>query len=177
MFGAHTPSLPSPPFASRKSTAGFAAAVIAASLTAALFWATPIAGIGKRNEGLSIYDDFGRGVFGTDHAPGLLGSGWTGIQWGFRPSHPNVFASKGAIGATRSFAESIRLASRAVFEGAKKDRPIPMPLLCIGSGIVAGIAEGLELGGVDDNLSLPILSALGIQLLLISWGLASSLLS
>ena len=47
--------------------------------------------------------------------------------------------------------------------------PIPLPLLCIGSGIVGGVAEALELGCVDDNLSLPILSALGIKAVVWAW--------
>lgn len=104
LFGKYTPPLPSPPFATRKSLAGTIAAATVAGLTAALFWATPIAQIGRRR----------------------------------------VLANEGS-------------------------NPIPLSLLCIGSGIVGGVAEALELGGVDDNLSLPILSALGIKAVVWTW--------
>lgn len=104
LFGKYTPPLPSPPFATRKSLAGTIAASSIAGLTATLFWATPIAQIGKRR----------------------------------------LLASEGK-------------------------NAIPLPLLCIGSGIVGGVAEALELGGVDDNLSLPILCALGIKAVVWTW--------
>lgn len=104
LFGKYTPPLPSPPFATRKSLAGTIAATSVAGLTSALFWATPIAQIGRRR----------------------------------------LLASEGS-------------------------NPIPLPLLCIGGGIVGGVAEALELGGVDDNLSLPILSALGIKAVVWAW--------
>jgi dolichol kinase len=109
LFGRYTPPLPSPPFATRKSLAGTIAASVVASLTAALFWATPIAEIGRRR----------------------------------------LLANEGV-------------------------NAIPTWILCIGSGLVGGIAEGLELGGVDDNLSLPILSALGIRGVVWAWKYFSS---
>lgn len=109
LFGARTPPLPSPPFAKRKSLAGTLAAGVVSCLTAALFWATPIAEYGRRSE------------LATDSSSGS--------------------------------------ASPA----------LSLPVLCIGSGIVGGIAEALELGGVDDNLSLPILSALGIKGVALLW--------
>lgn len=104
LFGQYTPPLPSPPFAARKSLAGTLAASTVATLTAVLFWATPIAQLGRRTP----------------------------------------IATEGR-------------------------NSIPLSLLCIGSGIVAGVAEGLELGGVDDNLSLPILSAIGIKAVVWAW--------
>lgn len=73
--------------------------------------------------------------------------------------------------------ESVKVAGQSIRHSGQKDRSIPLPILCIGSGLVAGIAEGLELGGVDDNLSLPILSAVGIHALLVTWGWLSSYLS
>ena len=170
LYGAWTPPLPSPPFAARKSTAGFLAAVVAATLTAALFWGSPIAQMGKRLEGLSTHDDSGRAVFGTSYAMGPLGSGWTGSKWGFRPSHPDVFSAPDTLGVLTAVKDSIKLAANAALTGSALVRPIPLPVLCVGTGLVAGIAEGLELGGVDDNLSLPILTAIGIQGLLIGWG-------
>lgn len=148
-----------------------------ASLTAALFWATPIAQIGKRPEGLSIHDEFGRAIFGTSHISGPLGNGWTGFKWGFRPSHPDIWLAKSSSGVLHNIKESVKVAGQSIRHSGQKDRSIPLPILCIGSGLVAGIAEGLELGGVDDNLSLPILSAVGIHALLVTWGWLSSYLS
>jgi len=150
------------------------AAIVVASLTAALFWATPIAEIGKRAEGLSIHNDFGRAVLGTDLSSGFIGNGWSGLQWGFRPSRPEIFTASGTQGIMNSVTESIKMATDAAFPGSAQVKPIPLPLLCLASGVVAAVAEGLELGGGDDNLSLPILTAFGIHSTLVSWGWLAS---
>jgi diacylglycerol kinase (CTP) len=173
LYGAQTPALPSPPFARRKSTAGFLAAFVVASLTAAAFWATPIAQMGMRPEGLSIHNEYGRAAFGTSTMSGFLGNGWTGFKWGFRPSHPDSWATTAEPSQLlHKVTESFKKAAGSGLRGNSK--AIPLPLLCIGSGLVAAVAEGLELGGVDDNLSLPILSSIGMHALIVSWGWISS---
>lgn len=177
LYGSKTPPLPSPPFATRKSTAGFLAAIVAGTLTAAVFWATPIASSGMRAEGLSIAHDptasVRYAVLGTSVAPGKTGTGWTGWDWGFRPSAPEKFLAFSssllhAGGLSRIIPKNIGASTSGVMA-------LPIPLLCLASGIVAGVAEGLELGGVDDNLSLPILSAMGIHATLVSWGWFASI--
>lgn len=170
LYGSRTPPLPSPPFATRKSTAGFSAAIVAGTLTAAVFWASPIASIGMRAEGLSIAHDPSASVryavLGTSAAPGATGTGWSGWQWGFRPSAPEHF-----LAYARPAGRLGELVKKTFAHGTSSGiMALPLPLLCLASGIVAGVAEGLELGGVDDNLSLPILSAMGIHATLVSWG-------
>jgi diacylglycerol kinase (CTP) len=150
------------------------AAIAVASLTAAVFWGTSIAAIGQRSEGLSIHDEFGRAVLGTSNAPGFLGNGWTGLQWGFRPSHPNIFNADTSRDVINSITESLKKVKDAATTPSTHNKSIPLPLLCVASGLVAGVAEGLELGGVDDNLSLPILTAVGIHSILVGWGWLAS---
>ncbi|UZJ52632.1 hypothetical protein CBS101457_001952 [Exobasidium rhododendri] len=174
LYGAKTPALPSPPFAGRKSTAGFLAAIVVASMTAGLFWATPIAEIGKRAGGLSTRDDFGRPVFGTSRAPGPFGSGWSGLEKGFRSGYSDNHSATGARRVLDSIAESVKVATDAAFTTSSQGRSIPLVGLCLASGVVAAVAEGLELGGVDDNLSLPILTSIGIQSILVIWGWIAS---
>jgi diacylglycerol kinase (CTP) len=176
LYGSRTPALPSPPFAARKSSAGFFAAFIVASLTAAFFWATPIAQSHMRPEGLSIYNEHGRAAFGTSSMHGAFGSGWTGSKWGFRPRHPDIWdTSSTSSGVLHRVTETIRQAASSGTQGSNQ-KATPLPVLCLGSGLVAAVAEALELGGVDDNLSLPILSSVGIHLLLVTWGWVASLI-
>jgi len=168
LFGRYTPPLPSPPFASRKSSAGFLAAVIAGTATAYVFWGTGIAVRGERPSGLSWTPT--HAVFGTPATHGPLHSGWTGLRWGFRASPP--LAPSSSLGQTAS---SVFAAAKAQLLPGSTVAAMPLWLLCSGAGLVAGVVEGLELGGVDDNLSLPIGSAIGIQALLWAWGRLASL--
>lgn len=67
-------------------------------------------------------------------------------------------------------------ASRVVASAASSVNGVPampLPLVALGAGLVAAVAEGLELGGLDDNLSLPILSGFGIWAWLWVWGQAA----
>ena len=174
-FGRYTPPLPSPPFARRKSTAGFLAAIISGALTSYLFWCTSIASAGVRTNGIS-WSGSGYAhpaIFGTDRVAGATGTGWEGLSVGFRAqSEAGLLPGASGLSAQYLGADSIakgKLGTDAL--PLHNDVPgMPWWLLTLGSGIVAGVAEGLELGGVDDNLSLPILSATGIWTFLYSWG-------
>lgn len=174
-FGRYTPPLPSPPFARRKSTAGFLAAIISGALTSYLFWCTSIASRGVRTGGIS-WSGSGYAhpaIFGTDRVAGATGTGWQGLAVGFRgQSGAGLLPGVSGLSAQYLGADSIakgKLGTDAL--PIHKDVPgMPWWLLTIGSGVIAAIAEGLELGGVDDNLSLPILSATGIWTFLYSWG-------
>lgn len=140
LYGRKTPALPSPPFARRKSLAGFLAASVMGVVAAFVFWGTPIARTGERASRLS-WTPGGYSHFGTD-APGYLHTGWTGFATGFAS------------------------------QGGTSTRPaIPPVLFYIMCGMIAGATEALELGGVDDNLSIPMLAGLGIWSVLWLWGL------
>lgn len=169
LFGRYTPPLPSPPFAARKSLSGFIAAIIAGSLTAYLFWGTDIAKNGERFDGVS-WNSHGAVLGAT--APGPWNSGWTGWTWGIRGHLPSDLADNAHSGRLNAAWDAASRAASRLAQGTiiSQAPAMPLPLLCIGSGIVAGVAEGLELGGVDDNLSLPILSGIGIWAWLFVWG-------
>ncbi|SPO24101.1 related to HSD1 - ER membrane protein [Ustilago trichophora] len=178
-LGRYTPPLPSPPFARRKSTAGFLAAIISGALTSYLFWCTSIASAGVRTNGIS-WSGSGYAhpaIFGTDRVAGATGTGWQGLSVGFR-GQSGAGLLPGASGLSAQYLGSDSIAKGKLGTDAlplHSDVPgMPWWLLSLGSGIVAGVAEGLELGGVDDNLSLPILSATGIWTFLYSWGRLAS---
>ena len=179
LFGKYTPPLPNPPFASRKSLAGFLAAVTGGALTAYAFWGTSVAIRGERLDGLS-WHPIRPAVFGTINAPGPLGTGWAGAKHGITG---NIFWT-GNSGATRNGATSyLSKAASTLLQGAggsaaaaSSAPSMPLWLLCAGSGLVSGIAESLDLGGLDDNLTLPILSATGIWGILWTYGKVATLL-
>ncbi len=174
-FGRYTPPLPSPPFARRKSTAGFVAAIVSGALTSYYFWCTPVASAGVRTGGIS-WSGSGYAhpaIFGTDRVAGATGTGWQGLGLGLR-AQSGAGLLPGASGLSAQYLGADSIAKGKLGTDAlpiSKDVPgMPWWLLTLGSGVIAGIAEGLELGGVDDNLSLPILSATGIWTFLYSWG-------
>ncbi|PWY99135.1 hypothetical protein BCV70DRAFT_212499 [Testicularia cyperi] len=179
LLGRYTPPLPSPPFASRKSTAGFVAAIVSGALTSYVFWCTSIASSGTRTNGIS-WSGSGYAhpaIFGTDRVAGATGTGWEGLAKGFRAQSGSGLLPGGS-GLAAQYLGSDSIAKGKLGTDAlplHKDVPgMPWWLLSLGSGLVAGVAEGLELGGVDDNLSLPILSAAGIWGFLYTWGRAAS---
>ncbi|GAC95993.1 hypothetical protein PHSY_003571 [Pseudozyma hubeiensis SY62] len=175
LFGRYTPALPSPPFARRKSTAGFIAAIVSGALTSYLFWGTSIASSNVRPNGIS-WSGSGYAhpaIFGTDRVAGATGTGWQGLSIGLR-GQSGTGLLPGASGLSAQYLGADSIAKGKLGTDAlpiHKDVPgMPIWLLTIGSGVVAAVAEGLELGGVDDNLSLPILSATGIWAMFYSWG-------
>lgn len=175
LFGRYTPPLPSPPFARRKSTAGFVAAIVSGALTSYLFWCTPIASRGERANGIS-WSGSGYAhpaIFGTDRVAGATGTGWEGLTVGFR-GRSGAGLLPGASGLSAQYLGADSVAKGKLGTDAlpiHNDVPgMPWWLLCIGSGLVAAVAEGLELGGVDDNLSLPILSGTGTWAMFYAWG-------
>lgn len=176
LFGRYTPPLPHPPFARRKSTAGFLAAVVTGAFTAYLFWCTPIAISNVRPQGISWSGQGSRhpAIFGTNRVAGAWGTGWEGLSVGFRGQsgwglQPGVDRLS-AISLGAKMAAESKLGSETL-PNPRNDVPgMPWWLLCLGSGLVAGVAEGLEIGGMDDNLSLPILAGLGMWAMFWGWG-------
>ena len=151
MYGRYTPALPSPPFARRKSLIGFIGATLSGCLTAYIFWGTSVAERGERASGLS-WTPHGLSYFGTPQAPGPAHTGWMGFRDGFQ--------SHGTADLGNFFAN--------LFSG--EPRAMPPCLLYISAGLIAGVAEGLDLGGIDDNISVPILCGLGLWGVLYAWG-------
>ncbi|KAN0059610.1 Diacylglycerol kinase [Thecaphora frezii] len=185
LLGRYTPPLPSPPFARRKSTAGFVAAVLSGALTSYFFWCTPIASLGEREYGIS-WSGSGLAhpaIFGTHRVAGAARTGWNGLARGFLAQHGDGLKPRAAAGgAAAQYLGVDAIASGKLGTHAARisDGDVPgMPwwLLTLGSGVVAGVAEALELGGVDDNLSLPILSATGIWAMLYAWGRAAQVVA
>ncbi len=174
LFGKYTPPLPTPPFASRKSLAGFLAAIVGGGLTTFAFWGTSVALRGERADGLSWCADR-PAIFGTANAPGLLHTGWTGLRHGIagRTWWTAAASTNGATAYLSKAAEAVSNAAGSASTAITYNSSAPsMPLwlLCIGSGLVAGVSESLEVGGLDDNLTLPIFSSVGIWAMLWSWG-------
>lgn len=154
LFGKRTPSLPSPLFARRKSLAGFVAATIMGSFVAYLFWGTSIAQHGERPSGLS-WTPGGHARFGTSLMPDELRTGWRGFSRGFASADANL--GERMKGLLQPQAPAIP--------------PMAMYISC---GLIAGVTEALEMGGLDDNISIPILSAFLIWMMLWVWGLMST---
>jgi len=206
IFGSFTPPLPHPPFASRKSLAGFIAAAAAGAGIAALFWGTDIAATGERvGTGLSWLGRVTAPDPGATFGTSNIGTGWQGLARGFVPRPANGLgailadAASSASGAAQAAAGSsahgngkvsswlfgkassaasgaaATLGSASTFASTHKIAgkvvpSMPLWLLSLSTGLVAAVAESLELGGLDDNLTLPLLSAAGLTGVLYAWG-------
>jgi diacylglycerol kinase (CTP) len=148
--------------------------MVAGTITAYIFWGTAIASSADHPDGLSWNPH--TAVLGAT-APGPAQSGWSGWRWGFRGKLPIEYytSQSSTADAVRNAAAHISTKLTGGTQVTETRAPgMPLPLLCLGSGIVAAVSEGLELGGVDDNLSLPILSGLGIWAWLFLWGRAAT---
>ncbi|KAL4401359.1 Diacylglycerol kinase [Malassezia pachydermatis] len=150
LFGKRTPALPAPFFARRKSLAGFIAASLMGMLVSYMFWGTSIARIGERSTGLS-WEPNGVATFGTKRVPGALRTGWRGIHHGFAVS-------------------DVSMSSRLREFSSRNAPAIPPLVMYISCGLIAGFTEALEMGGLDDNISIPILSGFLIWGMLWVWG-------
>ncbi|KAA1117922.1 hypothetical protein PGT21_027364 [Puccinia graminis f. sp. tritici] len=133
-YGTEQNRLPSPPFARRKSIAGFLGAMTVGTTTAYSFW-TMWAGRG-----------------------GLEGYSWSGVELPsssynvLPPRRAHPFASLNPLLA--SFLTRIQLPT--------PNSILPIAPLSIACGLVAALAESFDFFGWDDNLVLPIFSGWGI---------------
>ena len=138
-YGKYTPSLPSPPFASRKSFAGTLGAFFFGGFSAWLFF-NYAASIGSEND-LSW------------HGPT---STWIPQFLRFTQLPQKLYS-----GRITEFPEYLHLG------GTKISTRLPRPASTLHlwqveliTAVAGAIAEGIDLFGLDDNLTLPVLSGL-----------------
>lgn len=154
MFGKRTPSLPGGIFSRRKSLAGFLAAWMVGSLIGYLFWGAGIAKAGERASGLS-WEPGSNAMFGTKLMPDSLHTGWRGFAHGFAVADPNF---------------AVRLKNLT----QPRIPAMPSILMFALCGLIAATTEALELGGIDDNVAIPILFSFFLWFSLWAWGLIMS---
>lgn len=97
-------------------------------------------------------------MFGTALMPDALRTGWRGFARGFAVTDSN-------------FAERLRNLTRPRIPAMP---PILMFTLC---GLIAAMTEALELGGLDDNVAIPILFSFLLWFSLWAWGQIMSSMS
>ena len=138
-YGKYTPSLPSPPFASRKSVAGTLGAFFFGGFSALLFfnYAAPI---GSEND-----------------------QSWRGPIYAWAPEFMRRFRLPSTYyqGKASSFPDYLHIGGFPV--STKLPRPtstLDLWQVVLITAIAAAIAEGVDVFGLDDNLTLPVLSGL-----------------
>lgn len=150
LLGKRTPSLPGGIFARRKSLAGFLAAGIVGTLIAYLFWGTSIAKDNERPSGLS-WTPGGHATFGTPLMPDALRTGWRGFSQGIQVNDAGLVERLRNMTQTRAPA-------------------LPPAVMYVACGLIAAVTEALELGGVDDNVAIPILFSTFLWAMLWAYG-------
>ncbi|KAH9811211.1 hypothetical protein DFH28DRAFT_1032862 [Melampsora americana] len=132
LWGHLTPSLPSPPFARRKSLAGFLGAFLTGTVTSSLFWSSWAS----------------KGVVDA-----LKGYSWAKIV-----SQSTNSSVRGSVLDYLLSHQPAKLAGQL----ASPKSNMSLLGLSIGCGLVGAVAEAVEVFGLDDNLIVPVLSGWGI---------------
>lgn len=132
LWGHFTPSLPSPPFARRKSLAGFLGAFLTGTITSSLFWSSWAS----------------KGVVNV-----LKGYSWAKII--SQSSSPSL---RGSVLDYLLDHQPARLTGQLPTPKSN----MSLLGLSIGCGLVGAMAEAVEVFGLDDNLVVPVLSGWGI---------------
>ncbi|OAV97999.1 hypothetical protein PTTG_00204 [Puccinia triticina 1-1 BBBD Race 1] len=136
-YGTEQRRLPSPPFARRKSLAGFLGALTVGTTTAYSFW--------------SMWA--GLGGMGAD-----IGSSWSPAALLPPPPSSTLRRQRDSFASIYPFLNT--LLQRIQLPNPHSTLPIaPLSLAC---GLVAALAESFDFFGWDDNLVLPVLSGWGI---------------
>ncbi|KAJ7226831.1 hypothetical protein GGX14DRAFT_627191 [Mycena pura] len=157
------------PFAPRKSTAGFIAACTAGALVALMFWA----GIAGHNlRGVAEMRAVAEG------APGMSTNYHSqySIAGQFIRSEGGAWVRKwipeGLIGGVAGAYDPTTGAQTTPARfGVGGWLGLGAVVLC--GGMVSGVAEALDIGGLDDNLTLPIISGAGLMFFFRMWGWAT----
>ncbi|KAJ6632214.1 hypothetical protein B0H10DRAFT_2206607 [Mycena sp. CBHHK59/15] len=139
------------PFAPRKSTAGFLAACATGALVALVFWGSVA--------GTRVSAPMPPPAFAEGWVPSWV-QGWVGHVW------DAVGGSASGVGGSE-MTESQTTPERYGVRGAGG-----LLVLAVCAGLVSGVAEALDLGGLDDNLTLPIISGGALMLFFRVWGWA-----
>ncbi|KAJ7016978.1 hypothetical protein C8F04DRAFT_1280332 [Mycena alexandri] len=166
------------PFAPRKSTAGFSAACVAGAAVALAFWW----GVGGMNIGRGVAEmrTVKEGVDGT-LAQGKQYHSQYSIAGQYLRSEEGAWARRwvpeGLIGgvAPQGLANAAATGSggHATTPARFGVRGVAgLVALVLTAGVVSGVAEALDLGGLDDNLTLPIISGGALMLFFRVWGWA-----
>lgn len=140
IYGRHTPKLPSPPFAARKSLAGFLGAFVVGCLAGWVFW-TKVVPINATTSDLS----------------------WLGARAGLgRSWREHHHLTVGEVVARRLDLGSVPPVLPLPSPKSTMS-PTALTLVC---GIVGAVAESLDVLGLDDNATLPIVSGLAMYALM-----------
>ncbi|KAJ7187238.1 hypothetical protein C8R46DRAFT_286340 [Mycena filopes] len=182
------------PFAARKSTAGFLAACATGAAVALVFWwgvggvGVGVGGVGGKWEGVAGMRAVKEGVDASQHpqyhSQYSIAGEWLRSEGGAwaREYLPEGVASAFGFGV---FGAGVRSGSgTGMGVGAGKGMATTTPArfgvqglvglvaLVVTAGVVSGVAEALDLGGLDDNLTLPIISGGALMLFFRVWGWA-----
>ncbi|KAF8184143.1 hypothetical protein K438DRAFT_1974726 [Mycena galopus ATCC 62051] len=159
------------PFAPRKSSAGFAAACVTGSLVALAFW-LGLAGLKGVAEMRAVAEGVpGLGVDSGYHSQYSIAGQYLrseGGDWARR------WVPEGLIGGVAPFPKLVNAQVQHATTPARfgVDGVVGLVALVLCAGVVSGVAEALDLGGLDDNLTLPIISGAALMLFFRVWGWA-----
>lgn len=149
-MGKYTPKLPSPPFADRKSLAGSLGAFVVGGLSAYLFF-TYAAPLGAEND-LTWLGPSGK------HAGNYFNLGWL-------PAGLGRVLRGGYAGKSTGFPTTLSFK----FFGTPVTIPVKLPQpkstlslwqVELITAFAVALAEGVDIYGMDDNLTLPVISGL-----------------
>ncbi|KAJ7127856.1 hypothetical protein C8R44DRAFT_100021 [Mycena epipterygia] len=168
------------PFAPRKSTAGFLAACVTGALVALVFWGGVVGGgasnasgegaSGWRMRGVAEMRAVAEGAedMGYHSRYSLAGQYLRseGGAWARGWVPEGIIGGVGMEGA-HGAEEALTTPARFGVQGW-----VGLVALVLCAGLVSGIAEALDVGGLDDNLTLPIISGGALMLFFRVWGWA-----
>ncbi|KAF7333432.1 hypothetical protein MVEN_02359100 [Mycena venus] len=161
------------PFAPRKSTAGFAAACVTGALVALAFW-LGIAGL-RGVKGVAEMRAVAEGVPGASgyHSQYSIAGQYLRSEAG---AWARRWVPEGLIGgvAPTPFTGMVSAQTQHATTPARfgVGGVLGLVALVVCAGVVSGVAEALDLGGLDDNLTLPIISGGALMLFFRVWGWA-----
>ncbi|KAJ6545878.1 hypothetical protein DFH09DRAFT_1172184 [Mycena vulgaris] len=158
------------PFAPRKSTAGFLAACATGALVALVFWGG-IAGV-KRVTGVAEMRAVAEGAPGENtgyHSQYSIAGQYVRTEGG---AWLRRWVPQGVIGGVDANPNANHAGAQTTPARFGVQGWAGLVALVVCAGVVSGVAEALDLGGLDDNLTLPIISGGALMLFFRVWGWA-----
>ncbi|KAJ7666769.1 hypothetical protein DFH06DRAFT_1322742 [Mycena polygramma] len=159
------------PFAARKSTAGFLAACTAGALVALAFW-WGVAGEGRWGKGVAEMRKVAEGVPGATkgyHSQYSIAGQYLRSEEG---AWARRWVPEGLIGGVEVATTHAPGTTHTTPARFGVGGVWGLVALVLFAGVVSGVAEALDLGGLDDNLTLPIISGGALMLFFRVWGWA-----